>query len=243
MKIMFYNTGYCTGIGNSHLEYFSRCYRFLLAPKKIVSNIAEFIKQQKPDIVGFAEIDSGSFRTGFRSQIKHISKKLNFDHRSYTCKYPKISPLAYTPIFKRHCNGIISKENPEEVKHHFLSAGFKRLFIEYKVKNITFFLAHLALRKHVRKRQIEEISSIMKACKTKKVLMGDFNIFDGKEELKQLMKENSLKFTDKDEKTFPSWDPKKHLDFILTSKDIKVKNFKTFNKNLSDHLPIMVELR
>ena len=41
--------------------------------------------------------------------------------------------------------------------------------------------------------------------------------------------------------TFPSWNPKRELDFILCSKEIKVKSYEVIQTQLSDHLPILVD--
>ena len=43
------------------------------------------------------------------------------------------------------------------------------------------------------------------------------------------------------EPTFPSWAPKKELDFILCSEDIKIKDYKVLRNTLSDHLPILLD--
>jgi len=41
--------------------------------------------------------------------------------------------------------------------------------------------------------------------------------------------------------TFPSWKPSKHLDFILHSPEIKVKDFRVPQVTLSDHLPLILD--
>jgi hypothetical protein len=41
--------------------------------------------------------------------------------------------------------------------------------------------------------------------------------------------------------TFPSKQPRRHLDFVLHSKEILVKNFRIPDVSFSDHLPVMVD--
>ena len=76
--------------------------------------------------------------------------------------------------------------------------------------------------------------------------MGDFNTFNGTQELKDLMKQTHLK--DKillDKKslplTEPAWHPSKRLDYILTSPQINVTKYSVLHFAFSDHLPLMIE--
>ena len=76
--------------------------------------------------------------------------------------------------------------------------------------------------------------------------MGDFNTFQGKEEMKKLMQKTHLKDRLNLDNysvrlTQPTWHPRKRLDYVLVSKQIKVKQYKVLNYPFSDHLPLFVE--
>jgi endonuclease/exonuclease/phosphatase family metal-dependent hydrolase len=41
--------------------------------------------------------------------------------------------------------------------------------------------------------------------------------------------------------TCPTYHPKYCLDYVLTSKEIKVKNYEVLKFQFSDHLPVLVD--
>lgn len=41
--------------------------------------------------------------------------------------------------------------------------------------------------------------------------------------------------------TYPSKNPRRHLDFVLHSKEIKIRNFQVPLVSFSDHLPVVVD--
>jgi len=74
------------------------------------------------------------------------------------------------------------------------------------------------------------------------IVAGDFNLLWGKEEIELFLKAGKLQnVNNRREPTFPSWAPKKELDFILCSENIKIKDYKVLRNTLSDHLPILLD--
>ena len=74
------------------------------------------------------------------------------------------------------------------------------------------------------------------------IIAGDFNMLWGREEIEMFLEASGLNTVNlKSEPTFPSWEPKKELDFILYSKNITVKKYEVIKTLLSDHLPIFIE--
>ena len=76
--------------------------------------------------------------------------------------------------------------------------------------------------------------------------MGDFNTFNGEEEVKELLKKTRLKdLISLDKKslplTEPAWHPTRRLDYILTSPQVKVKKYLVLKFHFSDHLPLMID--
>ena len=76
--------------------------------------------------------------------------------------------------------------------------------------------------------------------------MGDFNTFNGTQEIKRLLKKTHLEDKYKldihsTRLTQPTWHPKKRLDYVLVSPRIKVKNYEVLNYHFSDHMPLLVE--
>jgi len=115
-------------------------------------------------------------------------------------------------------------------------------------KKVTLLLAHLSLGKKTRTKQIYELTKIINNIKNPVILMGDFNTFNGEEEIKKLLKEthlhNRFQMGLKSQTyTQPTFHPSRRLDYILTSKRIKVRNYEVLNFHFSDHLPLLVDFK
>ena len=140
-----------------------------------------------------------------------------------------------------------------EIKRHALIRAMQRGItpdiIEATIncpKKVTILLAHLALCKSARAKQIVELAKIVRSIKNPVMLMGDFNTFNGVAELKDLIKKTHLKDYVKLDKhsiqlTQPTWHPSRRLDYVLVSKEIKVKQYEVLNYPFSDHMPLFVE--
>ena len=118
----------------------------------------------------------------------------------------------------------------------------KKLIIEADIGEIVIFIVHLALGGKTRLRQIVQLHDLVKRCKKPFIVAGDFNVLWGNEEIELFLKASELENVNYLNKpTFPSWNPKKELDFILHSKEIRLINYNVINTTLSDHLPILMD--
>ena len=155
----------------------------------------------------------------------------------------------HVPILDKQANAIISKYKLEKVKYHVFHEGTKRMVIEATVncpKKITLLLAHLALGKKARAKQIHELIKIVNDIKHPVILMGDFNTFNGEDEIKTLLQKTHLKDRTELENgakilTEPAWHPNKRLDYVLTSPKLRIKKYTVLKFHYSDHLPLYVE--
>ena len=104
------------------------------------------------------------------------------------------------------------------------------------------FLVHLALGGKTRMKQFVQLFSLIEKCDKPMIVAGDFNTLWGTEEIELFMKVGKLKSANLERKpTFPSWSPKKELDFVLHSENIKINDVKVIKTMLSDHLPILID--
>ena len=80
--------------------------------------------------------------------------------------------------------------------------------------------------------------------------MGDFNTYNGEDEIADLLKKTHLKDrhklnhksnNDSLEFTQPAWHPMRRLDYVLVSSQIKVLTYNVLNFVFSDHLPLYLE--
>ena len=252
-RLIVYNVEYCKGNSGLWWQYLE-LWKDFFPPKNIDSIIVEHIRSLKPDILALVEIDGGSFRSKNHDEALFFKKGLNMDGfvegGVYSLNgWPKI--FHYIPILNKHENAIIAKKKLSGIKYHILHEGAKRVVIESIIhlsKKVTLLLAHLSLGKKARAKQIEELINIVNGIKNPVILMGDFNTFNGEGEIQKLLDETHLdcKFEmDKESQTFthPAFHPKRRLDYILTSKQIKVKSYKVLNFHFSDHLPLLIDFK
>lgn len=251
-RLIVYNIEYCEGMIGHWWEYL-KFWRLFFPPPQIDKQIVARLKRLKPDILALVEVDTGSFRAK-KDEVRFFEKALHMKSFVEKVKYPFQSWLKlfhYVPIINKQANAIIAKEKLSKVRYHVFHEGTKRVVIEATIhvpKKVTLLLAHLALTGKTRNMQIKELTNIVNFIQNPVILMGDFNLFHGIDEIKGLMKKTHLrcKYTmDKEsmELTQPTFHPSRRLDYVLTSKQIKVTNYKVLNFYFSDHLPLMVDFK
>ena len=146
------------------------------------------------------------------------------------------------PMVRKQGNALLSKKPVLREEFHYLDIGMKKLIIEVETEDIVVFLVHLALGGKTRQKQIVQLYNFVKNCKKPVIVAGDFNVFWGEEEIEMFLQASNLRNINiRKDPTFPSWNPKQELDFILCSKEIKVKSYEVIQTQLSDHLPILVD--
>jgi endonuclease/exonuclease/phosphatase family metal-dependent hydrolase len=206
-----------------------------------LDEIIEFIRNIDPDVVGLVEVDNGSYRSGRQSQTEQMAKELGHFH-SYCSKYGKSSCWQHLPIYNNQGNSFLAKDTIHSEKFHYFKRGMKKLVIELELKDVTIFLVHLALGFKARQSQILHLYDLVKDVNRPYILAGDFNAFMGEKEIQLLMSASGMQNADpKVQPSYPSWNPKRHLDFILHSPEVKIKKFWIPQVQLSDHLPLVVD--
>ena len=107
---------------------------------------------------------------------------------------------------------------------------------------IRFFLVHLALGHKTRQAQLDYLMKIAAINPEPVVIAGDFNAFDGAEEIEKLIRKLDLYDPNREGlPTYPSGNPKLRLDFVLCSKTIRSLKFSVPRVEFSDHLPIVFD--
>lgn len=206
-----------------------------------LDEIIDFIEAKDPDVVGLVEVDSGSYRHGRESQVERIASKLGHFH-SYSSKYAADSWWRRVPVYNKQGNAFLAKDTIHDEKFHFFEKGMKKLVIELELEHVTFFLVHLALSYKTRQQQILHLYNLIKETNRPYVLAGDFNLFTGEKEIELLLAATSLRNADPSRQpSYPSRDPKRHLDFILHSPEIEISRFEMPRVELSDHLPLVID--
>jgi endonuclease/exonuclease/phosphatase family metal-dependent hydrolase len=243
MKILFLNAGYCMGFDGRKRNYLLKIWKNLYSGTKNLKKLERLAAQVKPDVLAMAEIDMGSLRGNFTNQIETLERKLGFSSVFYKLKYHDKRVVKNLPIFRKQCNAILTRKEGIEFNTFYFQRGVKKLLIQAKLPNgVDFFLVHLPLGKRGRAKQLQQLERVIRRSK-KVIIAGDFNTFDGSEELEELLQRCHLKSANLEHQpTFPSGAPQAELDFFLISKNIRIKKFRVLGSDVSDHLPILLEV-
>jgi endonuclease/exonuclease/phosphatase family metal-dependent hydrolase len=243
MKILFLNAGYCMGFDGRKRNYLLKIWKNIYSGTKNLNKLELLAAQVKPDVLAMAEADAGSLRGNFTNQIETLERKLGFSSVFYKLKYSDKRLLKKLPTFRKQCNAILTQKEGIEFNTFYFKRGVKKLLIQAKLPHeIDFFLVHLPLGKRGRAKQLQELERVIRNSK-KVIIAGDFNTFYGSDELEELMQKCNLKSANIENiPTFPSGKPAIELDFFLVSQEIKIKKFKVLASDVSDHLPILLEI-
>jgi endonuclease/exonuclease/phosphatase family metal-dependent hydrolase len=237
MRFLLYNICYGTHINQRKLPLLGMLGHTNLQLDEII----HFIKQKNPDVIGLVEVDSGSYRSGRKSQVERIADELGHFH-TYCSKYASDSRWQHIPIYNKQGNAFLAKDTIHSEKFHYFEQGMKKLVMELELEKITFFLVHLALRYKTRQAQILRLYHMIKETNRPYIVAGDFNAFMGEDEIQLLMSASGLQNADKQMRpSFPSRKPRRHLDFILHSPKVRINHFEMPQIKLSDHLPLIID--
>ncbi|PIE57301.1 MAG: endonuclease [Desulfobulbus propionicus] len=240
MRFLLYNIRYATGQGTTfHLPFPYAGY--LKRSGSQLKKIAHFIEDLGPDIIGLVEVDGGSFRTDRCCQAQYIANHLHLDHVIRT-KYGLESVVHHMPLLKAQGNAILSRMPIISHRFHYFEEGVKRLVIQACTERVTVFLVHLSLTYRKRQNQLERLYRLVREVDRPLILAGDFNILGGKRELELFLGATGLVSANMERQpTFPSRCPRRELDFILHSTQIRARAFTIPGVTYSDHAPLLFD--
>lgn len=194
---------------------------------------------QSYDLIALQEADAGSLRSGFVNQIEYIA-----DHAQFPYWYTQLN--RNLGKFAQHSNGVMTRIRPSAVLNHHLPGtvpgrGAMEVILENGDATLAVIVVHLALGRRSRTRQLQYLAELV-AEHEHVVLMGDMNCG-----LVPLLERSPLKhfnFVSANTrwKTYPSWKPRRMLDHILVSDNLKLIGTEIYQLGYSDHLPIAVEI-
>ena len=232
MRFVLYNIRYATGI---------RAHNFMRPSEKNLQRINDFLRELEPDLVGLVEVDHGSYRSGWKDQAELLAKSLGHYH-SHSIKYGKKSFWRYVPVIRKQGNAFLARDRIRNETFHYFDQGMKRLVIELELDHVVVYLVHLALGSRARQQQLAALYRLVNRTKKPCVVAGDFNAIWGEREIDLFLAATGLKSANLQSlPTYPSIDPHRHLDFMLHSDKIKLRDFRIPQVQYSDHLPLVVD--
>ncbi len=240
MRFLLYNIRYAAGNGGRF--HFPFPYAgYLRRSRDNFDKILEFIKSVQPDVMGLVEVDGGSFRTGQLCQAEMIAEQLGYHHVIET-KYGSASMAKRIPLLRTQGNAILTKMPIISHRLHYFDEGVKRLVIQVCTERFTIFLVHLSLTYRNRQYQLERLYKLIREVDRPMILAGDFNVLWGERELELFLGATGLVSANPEKKpSHPSRAPKRELDFILHSPELKVVHFHIPAVTYSDHCPLVCD--
>ncbi|GBC61708.1 endonuclease [Desulfonema ishimotonii] len=238
MRFLLYNISYGAGVGRD-LHFPFPYAGHLKRTGRNLNRIVSFIKSVEPDIVGLVEVDSGSFRSQKNNQAELIAEELDLCH-VFESKYGENSVAHKVPVLNKQGNAVLMNQRISSRKFHYFSKGIKRLVIEVELKDLSLFLVHLSLKFRHRQYQLQELFQMIESADKPVIVAGDFNLFEGENEAALFLAATGLKSANRAGwASYPSTAPRKQLDYIFYSPEIRTRNFYIPPVRLSDHAPLI----
>ncbi len=232
MRFLLYNIRYATG---------PRMHNYVRSTHRNLERISAFLRDMEPDLVGLIEVDHGSYRSGGKNQAQLLAESLGHYH-SHSIKYGQESLWRRVPVVKTQGNAFLTRDRIRNETFHFFKHGMKRLVIELELEHVVVYLVHLSLGGRTRHQQLSALYDLVKRTSRPCLVAGDFNMLWGEREIDLFLAATGLQNANvQGLPTYPSKNPHRHLDFVLHSKGIVVRDFQVPQVAFSDHLPVMVD--
>lgn len=185
VKMATFNIAHARGVETGGLDEVAK-YKFL-------DGIAELLKKEKVEVIGFTEISGGhNLRAKFRDQPAYLAKKLGFHH----CYGENVKKGPFG-ILATQGNAVMSKYPIISWKNHNLyrsdakqeqRACVEALLDLGKGRRLRVFCAHLSTRKEESMKQVDQLWEMIRDSQEPVILMGDFNLRPTHEAIVKLSK-------------------------------------------------------
>ena len=235
MKIMTFNIQSCK-------DYITKEYNH-----KICGNL---IKEINPDVIGLNEVTNGFVKNQgprYFKQIEALKDYCNYEYAYFAeaIKIHEIAPYGNGLLSHYEVNDfeVYKIPDPKRTEDCYYES---RCIIKCEIKGIIFIITHMGLANGERINAVKEIIRLTKNENKPIILLGDFNMTPVDKILKPLFDyyNDTSSLIKGDNRTFPSINPERKIDYIMIKKDtnIKIKNIEVIKKVASDHFPILLEI-
>ena len=238
LKVMTYNIQVAMP-SDGIRHYIMHSWHHLFPHPRRNNNLKAIAAVIKPfDIVALQELDAGSIRSRYINQVDFLAELGVFPFAEQQ------TTRNFGP-FARHSKGLLSRFPIHNANHYILPSGVPgrgtTTFCIGSEKNPLFIVnVHLSLGARAQSEQLSFISQLIDQYEHV-IVMGDFNM--SPQQLQELdVFKSAMHLAVTDAPTYPSWTPKKQLDYILLSHSLKVQKAGIVNVPYSDHLPMFAEI-
>lgn len=239
LRVLSYNIQVGIATSRAH-HYLTGSWKHVLPHSQRLSNLDRAAHLfHDYDLVGLQEVDAGSIRSNFINLAEYLADRAEFPYWYHQVNR-NLGRIA------QHSNGFLSHYKPceiRDIKLPGLIPGRQAIMAVFDTGKVplAIFILHLALSKRARMQQLDYISDMVNDF-PHAIVMGDMNTKVNSREMKLLFDKTGLHEPLEELHTFPSWRPQVHIDHILVTSDLKVKNMEALSHDVSDHLPLSMEI-
>jgi len=215
-------------------------WRYLLPHRHSHTNLEQIAEAIAPfDIVALQEADAGSFRTSYTHQQDYLAMRAGFSY-SQSLITKEINPIACISL------GILGRLPLNPAQKHRLPAskhgrGALESVFHWQGEPIAIIATHLSLRRSSRLKQIRFIAELVSKHPAA-IVLGDLNCEPHSPEFRELLEKADLQSGQPIQPTYPSWQPRRRIDHILTTRNLHIHNLQALHIPCSDHLPVAAEI-
>lgn len=225
-----------------------------------LDSVIAVINAERPDIVGLQELDvHWSGRSRFVNQAELLSKGTGMAYRfariyqlpaTDSSGAPRefgVGILSRYPIvsFENHTITRLSTQEENPVPKPL--PGFPEAVIDMNGRRVRVFNVHLDFRRdpEVRRRQVADVVAVMGNARMPTLLLGDLNARPDAPEIEPLFQHlrDTWSYADGPGLTGPARNPAGKIDYVLASRDFRVKKTWVSKVHASDHFPVVVDLQ
>lgn len=258
LRVMTYNIRASAGSGN--LSIFGHELPHMPAlPRRGLKGIAKVLVAAGVDLVGMQEVQARTLRSWGANQTRYIAKRLGGFHSEAGYGRSRLKG-----ILDKNGNSLVSRWPLDDVRDvRVTEEGFEgspRLVIVGRVRlpsgqHVWFANTHLSAYegREARLAQIDRIEEVLAELDGPVILVGDFNAEPGTPEMERLLADgfagrrlrDAALEVGAEQGTFPSRGATRRIDFVLVSEEFEVLSARVpeASEKLSDHLPVIAELR
>ncbi len=233
IKLMTFNTQHCLNFITQQIDY---------------DVMANAIKACDADIVALNEIYDEGPSDIFENQTKILAQKAGYKYYYFAraILFGGENPYGNAILSRYPITSLETVSIPEPAIHqydgYYEDRCLLKATLEIGDKELSVYVIHVGLNPDEAQNAISEI--LRKPTPEKLVIMGDFNLTPDDALIKKMGEHffDAAQLFDKEKLTYPSDAPEMKIDYIFTSKNIKVLSADVPEIIASDHRPHIAEI-
>lgn len=231
MKLMSFNTQSCTNYITKKIDF---------------PFIAEGIKKFDADIVGLQEMRGADPESGYVNQVEELARLAGYEYFyfSQACVIEDDDgPFGNGVLSKYPLKSVETIGIPDPKEKTGDQLYETRAVLKITLENgLTVLITHFGLNYDEHLNAVETVLNCLE--KEKCAFMGDLNVEPDNQVLKPIQERlfDTAALIGEDKLSFPSDKPRKKIDYIFTTPDVKVVSADVPDLVCSDHRPHITEI-